>query len=179
MTFGHRGGNHPVKDLEAGRCFITSQNHGYVVDGDSVDPAVASVSHVNVNDNTVEGLNYRRPNCFTVQFHPEAAPGPRDTESLFDRFVDMMAHRPARLFGVKDRGFIRSGYYADMIVVNPDAETEVTKESLLYKCGWSPLEGTVFSHRIEQVFVNGALAYEQTPDGYVFHPHQVYPLRFI
>ncbi len=90
MTFGHRGGNHPVKDLEAGRCFITSQNHGYVVDGDSVDPAVASVSHVNVNDNTVEGLNYRRPNCFTVQFHPEASPGPEDTEYLFDRFIASM-----------------------------------------------------------------------------------------
>ncbi len=90
MTFGHRGGNHPVKDLEAGRCFITSQNHGYVVDGDSVDPSVAQVSHVNVNDGTVEGLKYRRPNCFTVQFHPEASPGPEDTEYLFDRFIASM-----------------------------------------------------------------------------------------
>lgn len=91
MVFGHRGGNHPVKDLEAGRCFITSQNHGYVVDGDSVDPAVAQVSHMNVNDGTVEGLKYRRKNCFTVQFHPEASPGPEDTEYLFDRFVASMA----------------------------------------------------------------------------------------
>ena len=90
MVFGHRGGNHPVKDLEAGRCCITSQNHGYVVDADSVDPAVAQVSHVNVNDNTVEGLKYKRPNCFTVQFHPEASPGPMDTEYLFDRFVASM-----------------------------------------------------------------------------------------
>ena len=90
MVFGHRGGNHPVKDLEAGRCFITSQNHGYVVDGDSVDPAVARVSHVNVNDGTVEGLKYSRPNCFTVQFHPEASPGPEDTEYLFDRFIASM-----------------------------------------------------------------------------------------
>ena len=90
MTFGHRGGNHPVKDLEAGRCFITSQNHGYVVDGSSVDPAVAQVSHINVNDNTVEGLKYKRPNCFTVQFHPEASPGPEDTEYLFDRFIASM-----------------------------------------------------------------------------------------
>ena len=80
MAFGHRGGNHPVKDLAAGRCFITSQNHGYVVDADTVDPAVAQVSHVNVNDGTVEGLRYSRPNCFTVQFHPEASPGPEDTE---------------------------------------------------------------------------------------------------
>ncbi len=90
MTFGHRGGNHPVKDLEAGRCFITSQNHGYVVDGDSVDPALARVSHVNVNDGTVEGLQYKRPNCFTVQFHPEASPGPEDTEHLFDRLLASM-----------------------------------------------------------------------------------------
>lgn len=90
MVFGHRGGNHPVKDLEAGRCFITSQNHGYVVDGTTVDPAVAQVSHINVNDNTVEGLKYKRPNCFTVQFHPEASPGPEDTEYLFDRFIASM-----------------------------------------------------------------------------------------
>lgn len=90
MTFGHRGGNHPVRDLEAGRCFITSQNHGYVVDADSVDPAVAEVSHVNVNDGTVEGLRYKRPRCFTVQFHPEASPGPEDTEYLFDRFIENM-----------------------------------------------------------------------------------------
>jgi len=90
MTFGHRGGNHPVKDLEAGRCFITSQNHGYVVDADTLDPAVAQVSHRNVNDGTVEGLRYKRPNCFTVQFHPEASPGPQDTEYLFDRFLANM-----------------------------------------------------------------------------------------
>ncbi len=90
MTFGHRGGNHPVKDLAAGRCFITSQNHGYVVDADTVDPAVAQISHVNGNDGTVEGLQYKRPNCFTVQFHPEASPGPEDTAYLFDRFVRSM-----------------------------------------------------------------------------------------
>ena len=90
MRFGHRGANHPVKDLAAGRAFITSQNHGYVVTAESVDPAVAEVSHVNVNEGSVEGLRYRRPNCFTVQFHPEAAPGPMDTEYLFDRFVDSM-----------------------------------------------------------------------------------------
>ena len=90
MVFGHRGGNHPVKDLEAGRCFITSQNHGYVVDEGSVDPAVAEVSHINVNDGTVEGLKYKRPNCFTVQFNPEASPGPEDTEYLFDRFIANM-----------------------------------------------------------------------------------------
>lgn len=90
MRFGHRGGNHPVKDLREGRVFITSQNHGYAVVADSVDPAVAEVSHINVNDGGVEGLCYRRPNCFTVQFHPEASPGPMDTEYLFDRFVASM-----------------------------------------------------------------------------------------
>ena len=90
MRFGHRGGNHPVKDLAEDRVFITSQNHGYVVLSETVDPAVAEVSHINVNDGTCEGLRYKRPNCFTTQFHPEASPGPKDTEYLFDRFVASM-----------------------------------------------------------------------------------------
>ncbi len=90
MPFGHRGGNHPVKDLKEGRVFITSQNHGYAVVAETVDPAVAEVSHINVNDGGVEGLRYKRPACFTVQFHPEASPGPMDTEYLFDRFVESM-----------------------------------------------------------------------------------------
>jgi carbamoyl-phosphate synthase small subunit len=90
LDYGHRGGNHPVRDNEAGRVFITSQNHGYMVLADTVDPEVAEISHVNVNDGTVEGLRYRRPNCFTTQFHPEASPGPQDTEYLFDRFIASM-----------------------------------------------------------------------------------------
>ena len=90
LDYGHRGGNHPVRDIEAGRVFITSQNHGYMVLSDSVDPSVATVSHVNVNDGTCEGLRYQRPNCFTTQFHPEASPGPQDTEYLFDRFIASM-----------------------------------------------------------------------------------------
>ena len=90
LPYGHRGGNHPVRDMEKGRVFITSQNHGYVVLSDTVDPAVARVSHVNVNDGTCEGLNYNRPNCFSTQFHPEASPGPKDTEYLFDRFIASM-----------------------------------------------------------------------------------------
>jgi len=90
LPYGHRGGNHPVRDLEKERVFITSQNHGYMVLADSVDPAVAEISHVNVNDGTVEGLKYKRPNCFTTQFHPEANAGPKDTEYLFDRFVASM-----------------------------------------------------------------------------------------
>ena len=90
LAYGHRGGNHPVRDLEKGRVFITSQNHGYMVLSESVDPAVAEVSHINVNDGTCEGLRYKRPNCFTTQFHPEANAGPRDTEYLFNRFVASM-----------------------------------------------------------------------------------------
>lgn len=95
MTFGHRGGNHPVRDLEAGRVFITSQNHGYCVCGESVNPEIAEISHVNVNDGSVEGLRYKKGNVFTVQFHPEASPGPLDTEYLFDRFVDIMEKNTA------------------------------------------------------------------------------------
>ena len=90
LAYGHRGGNHPVRDLEKGRVFITSQNHGYMVLSESVDPAVAEVSHINVNDGTCEGLRYKRPNCFTTQFHPEANAGPKDAEYLLNRFVDSM-----------------------------------------------------------------------------------------
>ena len=90
LPYGHRGSNHPVRDLEKQRVFITSQNHGYMVQGDTVDPAVAEVSHIHVNDGTCEGLRYKRPNCFTTQFHPEANAGPKDTEYLFNRFVESM-----------------------------------------------------------------------------------------
>ena len=90
LAYGHRGGNHPVRDIEKNKVFITSQNHGYMVLADSVDPVVAEISHYNVNDKTVEGLRYKRPNCFTTQFHPEANAGPKDTEYLFNRFIDSM-----------------------------------------------------------------------------------------
>ena len=90
LKYGHRGGNHPVRDMAEGRVFITSQNHGYVVKAESVNPDVAEISHVNVNDGTVEGLRYRNGRVFTVQFHPEASPGPRDTAYLFDRFIENM-----------------------------------------------------------------------------------------
>lgn len=90
MKYGHRGGNHPVKDLETGRVYISSQNHGYVVDTEHLDPAVAVPAFINVNDGTNEGLKYTGKNIFTVQFHPEACPGPQDSSYLFDRFIDMM-----------------------------------------------------------------------------------------
>ncbi len=90
MKYGHRGGNHPVKDLETGRVYISSQNHGYVVDTEALDPKVAKPAFVNVNDGTNEGLAYVGKNIFTVQFHPEACPGPQDSAYLFDRFITMM-----------------------------------------------------------------------------------------
>ena len=90
LKFGHRGANHPVKDLSIDRTYITSQNHGYAVLGDSLDKTVCEVSHINMNDGTVEGIRYLDRPAFTVQFHPEAAPGPKDTEYLFDRFIAMM-----------------------------------------------------------------------------------------
>jgi carbamoyl-phosphate synthase small subunit len=90
LKYGHRGGNHPVKDLRTGRVYISSQNHGYVVDEDKIDPNVAVPAFKNVNDGTNEGLAYVGKNIFTVQFHPEACPGPQDSGYLFDRFLEMM-----------------------------------------------------------------------------------------
>ena len=90
LKYGHRGGNHPVKVLQTGRVYISSQNHGYVVDEDKIDPNVAVPAFKNVNDGTNEGLAYVGKNIFTVQFHPEACPGPQDSGYLFDRFLEMM-----------------------------------------------------------------------------------------
>ncbi len=95
MKYGHRGGNHPVKDLMTGRVYISSQNHGYVVDMDRLDPKVAVPAFVNVNDGTNEGLAYTGKNIFTVQYHPEACPGPQDSRYLFDRFIQMMRRENA------------------------------------------------------------------------------------
>ena len=93
MKYGHRGANHPVKDLETGRVYISSQNHGYMVKEKSVPSDIAEVAFINVNDKTVEGLKYKNKNIFTVQFHPEACAGPKDSEVLFDRFIKMMEER--------------------------------------------------------------------------------------
>lgn len=90
LKYGHRGGNHPVRDLATGRVYITSQNHGYAVDTRSLNPEVASAAFENVNDGTNEGLKYKGKNIFTVQYHPEACPGPQDSAYLFDRFLKMM-----------------------------------------------------------------------------------------
>lgn len=87
LKFGHRGGNHPVKDLLTGKVTITSQNHGFAVRPESLDPDEVIISHINVNDGTVEGLRHKHLPVFSVQYHPEAAPGPNDSEALFDEFV--------------------------------------------------------------------------------------------
>ena len=87
LTYGHRGINHPVKDLSSGRVYITSQNHGYVVDEQTVDTSVGEISFVSMNDGSVEGLRYKNGKVFSVQFHPEAASGPKDTGFLFDMFL--------------------------------------------------------------------------------------------
>lgn len=90
LKYGHRGANHPVKDLETGKVYISSQNHGYAVDESSLNPEVAVPAFSNVNDGTNEGLSYVGKNIYTVQFHPEACAGPQDTAYLFDKFMDMM-----------------------------------------------------------------------------------------
>lgn len=90
LKYGHRGSNHPVKDLYKDKTYITSQNHGYTIVKDSVDRETMEISHINMNDGTIEGIRYKNVPLFTVQFHPEAAPGPADTGYLFDEFVELM-----------------------------------------------------------------------------------------
>lgn len=90
LTYGHRGGNHPVKDLTDGKVYISSQNHGYAVDAGSMEQGIAEELFVNVNDGTNEGLRYKGKKIMTVQFHPEANPGPQDTAWLFDKFIEMV-----------------------------------------------------------------------------------------
>ncbi|MGF7142285.1 carbamoyl-phosphate synthase small subunit [Anaerotaenia torta] len=90
LKYGHRGANQPVKDLKTGRVYISSQNHGYTVDPDSIDPGIADQWFINVNDQTCEGLYYKQSPAFSVQFHPEACGGPQDTLFLFDLFIKKM-----------------------------------------------------------------------------------------
>ena len=91
LKFGHHGGNQPVKDLTTGKVEITTQNHGFAVDIASIPDKEVELTHINLNDRTVEGMRHRRLPIFSVQYHPEASPGPHDASYLFQRFVDMMA----------------------------------------------------------------------------------------
>jgi carbamoyl-phosphate synthase small subunit len=93
MKFGHRGANQPVKDLATGKVEITAQNHGFAVDAKSLE-GKAVVTHVNLNDSTVEGLAVPDARAFSVQYHPEASPGPHDARALFSRFARLMAGEP-------------------------------------------------------------------------------------
>lgn len=91
MKFGHRGGNHPVINLETGKIEITSQNHSYAVDVDSLENTPLTLTHKNLLDNTAEGVESKDDKLFSVQYHPESAPGPQDSAYLFDKFIDLMA----------------------------------------------------------------------------------------
>jgi carbamoyl-phosphate synthase small subunit len=89
LKFGHRGANHPVKDLESGRVYISSQNHGFAVKNESLSGLDLKVTHINVNDKTIEGIRHCKYPAFSVQYHPEASPGPEDSHYLFDDFINM------------------------------------------------------------------------------------------
>jgi carbamoyl-phosphate synthase small subunit len=98
LKFGHRGGNQPVFNHDTERVEISSQNHGFAVDPDSLDPNTVRITHTNLNDSSVEGLEHKELPVFSVQYHPEASPGPHDSRYLFRKFVDQM--EKARAAGV-------------------------------------------------------------------------------
>ena len=93
LKFGHRGGNHPVKNLETGKLEITSQNHSYAVDAKSLEGTGLTTTHINLLDNTIEGVESVKDRIFSVQYHPESAPGPQDSAYLFDKFINLMKNK--------------------------------------------------------------------------------------
>jgi carbamoyl-phosphate synthase small subunit len=96
LKFGHRGANHPVKNLKTGKIEITSQNHGFCVDIDSLKKKDIELTHINLNDNTVEGIRSKEFAAFSVQYHPEASPGPHDSSYLFEEFIKLMTGNVTR-----------------------------------------------------------------------------------
>lgn len=100
MTFGHRGSNHPVKDLRTGQIAMTSQNHGYTVDEESLASTVLEITHINVNDSSVEGVRHQELPVFSVQYHPEASPGPEDAKGLFQEFKQLVASNQKETRGI-------------------------------------------------------------------------------
>lgn len=97
LKFGHHGGNHPVKDLKTGKVHITVQNHGFCVDMDTISKKEIEITHMNLNDRTLEGLRHKKLPIFSVQFHPESAPGPHDAEYMFMNFVELMKGYKSKL----------------------------------------------------------------------------------
>jgi carbamoyl-phosphate synthase small subunit len=90
LKFGHHGANHPVKNLRTGAIEVTSQNHGFCIDIDSLKDKDVEITHINLNDNTLEGFRCKKVSAFCVQYHPEASPGPHDSRYLFDEFIEIM-----------------------------------------------------------------------------------------
>ena len=91
MHNGHRGINHPIKNIISGKCEITSQNHGFSIsEHDIKNNSNIIITHINLNDDTIEGIKIKNSNCFSVQYHPESSPGPNDSRYLFDNFIDLM-----------------------------------------------------------------------------------------
>mgnify|MGYP000524837550 CR=1 FL=1 len=120
LKFGHRGGNHPVMDLANGHCYITSQNHGYTVLQASIEATELEVTHINNNDKTIEGLKHKTLPAFSVQYHPEASPGPFDSSYLFDDFLDMI-----RAYKRDNPAKARQAVFAEAAQVHQSGEGEL------------------------------------------------------